>query len=132
MLNSKISGRRLAILTDREKSEYKKILEECMRLNDYLSDKNVEYWSGGTGASRLEMQMMIEDYNRSGLRPTVCFPSLPVHALSAKKADCLFRPYLANTSGKRGAIANGLVFAGRALSDFIHFFWQLPRRNGDS
>jgi heptaprenylglyceryl phosphate synthase len=116
----RLTGRRLAILADREKPEYIKILKECIRLKEFLADRNVEYWSGGTGTSKSEMEMMIEDFNNAGLRPTVCFPSLPTHAWSAKNADCLFRPYLANTSGAMGLIAQLFVLAGRSSSNYLN------------
>jgi len=125
-MSNLLSGRRLAILSDRKKPEHKRILQECRILGAYLADRNVEYWSGGTGTSKTEMQMMIEDYNKLNLRPTVCFPSLPVHAFSAMSADVLFRPYLNNTSGTRGFIANRLVSIGRGISHLIYLFGGYP------
>lgn len=119
MTNYKLSGRRLAILFDPKKPEYRKMLDECIRLKDYLSDKNVEYWSGGTGSSHEEMSRVIRELKENGFGPVVCFPSLPQHAYSAKKADVLFRPYLVNTSGPKGIAANFLVFLGRIISNNI-------------
>jgi heptaprenylglyceryl phosphate synthase len=119
MTDYKLSGRRLAILFDPKKPECRKMLDKCIRLKDYLSDKNVEYWSGGTKSSHEEMSRVIRELKENGFGPVVCFPSLPQHAYSAKKADVLFRPYLVNTSGPKGVTANFLVFFGRVISNYI-------------
>lgn len=117
MTNYALSGRRLAILFDPKKPEYRKMLDECLRLKDCLTDKNIEYWVGGTKSNHDEMSGLIKNLRENCFRPVVCFPSLPQHAYSAKNADALIRQYLVNTSGLKGEVVKLLTYVGRKLSD---------------
>jgi heptaprenylglyceryl phosphate synthase len=112
-----LKDRRLAILFDPKKQAYKKTFDECLRLKDYLTDKNIEYWVGGTKSSHDEMSGLLEDLKENCFRPIVCFSSLPQHARSAKNADVLIRQYLVNASGMKGELVKSLAYFGRKWSD---------------